>query len=50
MNEACEYLRVSRWTIYRMVNRGDVIPLRAGNRLRFRLSELDRYLERAGAS
>jgi excisionase family DNA binding protein len=50
INEACEYLRVSRWTIYRMVDRGDLLPLRVGSRFRFRLAELDRYLERAGAS
>ena len=46
VNEAAAYLASSRWTVYRLVRRGELRALRVGDRLRFRLEELDAYLER----
>ena len=46
VNGAAKYLAVSRWQVYALVRRGDLHPLHAGQRLRFRVEELDRHLER----
>jgi putative molybdopterin biosynthesis protein len=46
VNDAAEYLAISRWTVYKLVRRGDIRALRVGDRLRFRVEELDRYVER----
>jgi putative molybdopterin biosynthesis protein len=46
VNGAAAYPSVSRWTVYKLVRRGDLRALRVGERLRFRVEELDRYLER----
>jgi excisionase family DNA binding protein len=46
VNEAAAYLAVSRWTIYKLVRDGDVRALRVGERLRFRVSDLDEYASR----
>lgn len=42
--EAAEYLRLARQTLYNMVNRGEIPYLKAGRSLRFRKSDLDRWL------
>ena len=42
--EAAEYLRVSPGTLYNWVSQGRLRPGRAGNRLRFRREDLDRFL------
>ncbi len=47
INEAIEYLKLSRQTIYNMVSRGDIPFLKAGRQLRFRKSALDNWLEAA---
>jgi excisionase family DNA binding protein len=46
VNGVAELLAISRFSVYRMVRRGDLRPVRVGERLRFRPSEIDRYLER----
>jgi excisionase family DNA binding protein len=47
VNEAAEYLNVERSTLYRLMRQGELAPsARVGQRWRFRLEELDRYLER----
>jgi excisionase family DNA binding protein len=46
VNGAAEYLSVTRWQVYRLVRTGALRPLRVGSRLRFRVEELDRYVER----
>ena len=42
--EAADYLRLSVGTLYNLVSKGRLLPGRAGNRLRFRRKDLDRYL------
>lgn len=41
---AAELLGVSRWTIYRMVERGDLHAVRVGALQKIRRAEIDRYL------
>lgn len=43
--EVADLLRVSRWTIYALVSRGELRALRVGNRLRFRPEWLVAYAE-----
>ncbi|KKM88493.1 hypothetical protein LCGC14_1258140 [marine sediment metagenome] len=44
IQEAAEYLRVARQTLYNLVNRKEIPFLKAGGSLRFRKSELDEWL------
>ena len=47
VNEAAVYLNVERSTLYRFMRQGELAPsARVGKRWRFRLEELDEYLER----
>jgi len=47
INEAADYLNVERSTLYRLMRRGELVPsARVGHRWRFRLEELDHYLQR----
>jgi excisionase family DNA binding protein len=46
VNEVSRLLNVSRWTTYRLVREGQLRTVRVGSRLRFRLVDIDRYLER----
>jgi excisionase family DNA binding protein len=45
VTEAADYLRVSKSAIYSWVERGRLPCLRAGSALRFRVSDLDAWLE-----
>ena len=42
--EAADYLRLNLGTVYNLVSKGRLRPGRAGNRLRFRREDLDRFL------
>ncbi len=44
IQEAAQYLRVARQTLYNLVNRKEIPFLKAGGSLRFRKSELDKWL------
>jgi excisionase family DNA binding protein len=41
VDEAAEYLRVSKGSIYQRVHKGELMPIRLGRLLRFRLSALE---------
>lgn len=41
VDDAAAFLRVSRRQVYRLVERGELKPLRVGSRLRFRLRDLE---------
>jgi excisionase family DNA binding protein len=41
--EVCEYLRVSRQTLYRMLRRGDIPAFRIGADWRFNIEAIDRW-------
>lgn len=46
INECARFLGVARSTVYALVQREEIHPVRVGQRLRFRLADLDAYLER----
>jgi excisionase family DNA binding protein len=46
VNEAAAHLRCSRRLIYDLLKRGDLRPVRVGERIRFTLAELERYVAR----
>lgn len=50
VNELAEHLRVSRWTVYRLVERGHLRAVKVGEQLRFRPSDVDEYLEQPPAT
>ena len=47
VNECARLLGISRDSVYRMVKRGDLVPYRVGERLRFRPEDLNAFLERS---
>ncbi|MET0937812.1 MAG: helix-turn-helix domain-containing protein [Gaiellaceae bacterium] len=40
-------LRVSRTTVYELIRRGDLVPIRVGQRFRFSPVDIRAYLERS---
>jgi excisionase family DNA binding protein len=46
VNEVAALLGISRPTVYRLARRGDLASYRVGERLRFRPTEIEAYLER----
>ena len=49
VDKLARHLGVSRWTVYRLVRRGDLRAVKVGERLRFRPADVDTYLERDAA-
>lgn len=46
VNEAAQFLGVSRRQVYRLLELCDLPAVRVGERIRFRPADLDAYLER----
>jgi len=46
VNDLAHALRVSRALVYRLVRAGELTPVRVGDRLRFRLADVEAYLDR----
>jgi excisionase family DNA binding protein len=46
INEVAELLGISRPTVYALIRRGDLAPIRVGERLRFEQADVRSYLER----
>ena len=44
--DVADLLQVSRWTVTRLIRRGELRGVRVGERLRFRPADIDAYLER----
>ena len=44
--EVAAVLRVSRWTVARLIERGDLRGVRVGARRRFRRDEIEAFLDR----
>jgi excisionase family DNA binding protein len=42
--DASELLRVSRSTIYELIKRGELVPIRISERIRFRREDIDGYV------
>jgi len=47
VNEACTYLSISRMSLYRMMERKEIAPVKIGNRTLFDRKDLDELIERA---
>ncbi len=46
ITDLADLLRVSRGTVYELIRRGDLVPIRVGQRFRFTTQEIDGYLAR----
>jgi len=46
MNQAAEFLKISKPTIYRLLEQGKIKGMKAGNQWRFQQSDLSEYLDR----
>jgi excisionase family DNA binding protein len=47
-NQACEYLKVSKVTIYKWIKQGKITGYYLGTRLFFKMSELEKALTKKG--
>jgi excisionase family DNA binding protein len=43
--EVAHYLRLNKFTVYRMVERGDLPAIRVANQWRFKEKDIDKWLE-----
>jgi excisionase family DNA binding protein len=46
INQVARLLGISRKTLYALIRRGDLLPIRVGERLRFDQADIRAYLER----
>ena len=46
INEVGELLGISRPTVYALIRRGELVPIRVGKRIRFDQADIRAYLER----
>ncbi len=47
VRETCKYLRISPPTLYRMLERHELIPVKIGKHTLFEKKDLDRYIDAA---
>jgi excisionase family DNA binding protein len=47
VKETCTYLRISPPTLYRMIERRELIPVKIGKRTLFDRSDLDKFIDAA---
>jgi len=47
VHEACTYLSISRMSLYRMMERKEISPVKIGNRTLFDKRDLDEFIEKA---
>lgn len=45
LHEVADYLRLNKFTVYRMVERGELPAIRVANQWRFKEKDLDKWLE-----
>jgi excisionase family DNA binding protein len=45
VREACDYLRVSKWTLYRLIGRRQIKTMKIGNRRLVRRRSLEAYMD-----
>jgi excisionase family DNA binding protein len=43
--EACDYLRISKWTLYRLIGAGQIKTMKISNRRLIRRQSLEAYME-----
>ncbi len=47
VKETCKYLRISPPTLYRMIDRKELVPVKIGKRTLFDRKDLDKYIDAA---
>ncbi len=47
VKETCSYLRISPPTLYRMIDRRELVPVKIGKRTLFDRKDLDKYIDAA---
>lgn len=47
VKETCTYLRISPPTLYRMIDRRELVPVKIGKRTLFDRKDLDKYIDAA---
>lgn len=47
VSQACTYLSISRMSLYRMIERKEIAPVKIGGRTLFDKKDLDELIERA---
>ena len=47
VTETCKYLRISPPTLYRMIERGELVPVKIGKRTLFDRKDLDIFIDAA---
>ena len=47
VKETCKYLRISPPTVYRMIERGEMVPVKIGKRTLFERKDLDMLIDAA---
>jgi excisionase family DNA binding protein len=47
VKETCNYLRISPPTLYRMIDRKELVPVKIGKRTLFDRKDLDKYIDAA---
>lgn len=50
VEEVCKYLGISRWTLYRLLETGQLNGYKVGNAWRFRQKDIETYLNKAKVS
>ncbi len=45
IKDVTKLLNISRTTVYRLLEKGDIPSYKIGNQLRFKLSEIEAYIE-----
>ena len=46
VQEVADYLRISRFSVYNMVKKGELPAMKVLNKLRFNLEDLEQYLKK----
>ena len=49
VDEACEYLRISKWTLYRLIQTGKLKTIKIGSRRLIRTVSLQEFVDRLEA-
>jgi excisionase family DNA binding protein len=44
IKEVCEMMKISRATLYRIIQKHNLLPVKIGGNVRFKESELNRFL------
>jgi excisionase family DNA binding protein len=49
VTETCDYLRIGRTTLYRMIQRGDIPHFRIGSNYRFNREAIEEWMKNRGS-